>query len=78
MLNNVYVTVANLLATGVVVSLVALVIALLAALTELFTENTPFAEPFEEFAAFYLKGFLPTMGFLAATFFILKFILGEK
>lgn len=78
MLNDVFATVINLLATGVVVSLVALVIALLAALTELIDENTPFTEPLEEFAAFYLKGFLPTMGFLAATFFILKLILGEK
>lgn len=78
MLNDVFVTVTNLLATGVVVSLVALVIALLAAVTELFIEKTPFEEPMKEFAAFYLKGFLPTMGFLAATFFILKLILGEK
>lgn len=76
MLNEVLATVINLLATGAVVSLVALVIALLAAVTELFTENAPFEEPIEEFTAFYLKGFLPTMGFLAATFFILKLILG--
>lgn len=80
-LDELFITLLNLLIAGFVLSVVAAVLFILFSVMEWLRcrfHNIPFETAGEDLCRFYTEGFLPTMSVLFVTLMVLKFFLSAK